>query len=111
MNTTINNGMPMFPQAPAGQASATAQGTAGAAGNDASRAATASGDNVKLTDSARALQEAARTDDSAAIDSKKVEQARQALANGTYQVNPGRIADRMLALDAQIAGTAGTGKA
>lgn len=109
MSTTINSGMPKFPQAPAGQGNAAAQGTSGTAGSDASRAATA-GDNVRLTDSARALQEAARTDDSAVIDSKKVEQVRAALANGNYQINPGRIADRMLALDAQIAGTATSDK-
>jgi negative regulator of flagellin synthesis FlgM len=110
MNTTINNGMPKFPQAPSGQGSAPTQGTAGTAGSDAGRG-TAAGDNVKLTDSARALQEAARTDDSAVIDSKKVEQVRTALANGSYQINPGRIADRMLSLDAQIAGTATIDKA
>lgn len=109
MNTTINHGMPKFPQASTGQGNAPAQGTTGTASSDASRANAA--DNVKLTDSARALQQAARTDASAVIDSKKVEQVRAALANGSYQINPGRIADRMLSLDAQIAGTATTDKA
>lgn len=110
MNTTINNGMPKFPQAPTGQSNAPAQGTPGAVSSDPSHGAAAS-DHVNLTDSARALQEAARTSDGPVIDSKRVEQIRSAIADGSYQVNPGRIADRMLALDAQIAGTATTEKA
>jgi negative regulator of flagellin synthesis FlgM len=64
-----------------------------------------SADKVNLTDSARALQEASRAGDSSPIDTAKVERVRQALAAGTYQVNPERIADRMLSLDSQIAGT------
>jgi len=34
-----------------------------------------------------------------------VERVRQALANGSYQINPGRIADNMLSLERQIGGT------
>jgi negative regulator of flagellin synthesis FlgM len=104
MNTTINHGMPKLPQAQASQAGGTSQGSAGTGSTGAAGAADSS-DHVKLTDSARALQEAARTDDSAAIDSKQVEKIRQAIADGSYQVNPSRIVDRMLAMDAQIAAT------
>ncbi|ULU27328.1 flagellar biosynthesis anti-sigma factor FlgM [Dyella terrae] len=59
---------------------------------------------MQLTDSARALQEAARTTDGATMDTKKVDQIRQALANGTYKVDAGRIADRMMSLDNQLNG-------
>ncbi|PWK83106.1 flagellar biosynthesis anti-sigma factor FlgM [Fulvimonas soli] len=113
MNTTIqNNGLPKLPQAPAGQGNAPAQqGNAAVGGSDGTGGAARTDDRVKLTDSARALQEAARTGDAAAIDSQKVEKIRQALADGSYQVNPARIADGMLALDAQLGGAKGTDKA
>jgi negative regulator of flagellin synthesis FlgM len=65
----------------------------------------ATDDSVRLTDSARALQDAAKVDGNAAIDTKRVEQIRKAIADGSYQVNPAAIADKMIALDAQIAGT------
>lgn len=110
MNTTINHGMPKLPQAPTGQGSGPTQGTAVANGTDAAGSAGGT-DHVKLTDSARALQEAARTDDSAVVDSKQVERVRQAIADGSYQINPSHIVDRMLALDAQIAGSSPTGQA
>lgn len=104
MNTTIsNNGLPKFPQA------------TGSSGNGAASTATASAastsvapktdDQLKLTDSARALQEAARSSDTTMIDSQKVERVRQSLADGSYKINPGNIADRMLAMEQQIGGT------
>jgi len=105
MNTTIsNNGLPKLPQANGSQGSAPAQAPAGSTSSEASSGAAAA-DKVNLTDSARALQEAARAGDSSPIDTAKVERVRQALAAGTYQVSPERIADRMLSLDSQIAGT------
>jgi negative regulator of flagellin synthesis FlgM len=104
MNTTIsNNGLPKLPQAPSGQGSSATQNT-GASSNDAASATSGSDDRVQLTDSARALQEASRTSQGATVDTKKVEQVRQALANGTYTINPSNIADRMMALDSQLNG-------
>ncbi len=104
MNTTIsNNGLPTLPQANSSQGSAPSQAPAAATGSEAGSSAGAA-DKVNLTDSARALQEASRAGDSAPIDTAKVERVRQALAAGTYQANPERIADRMLSLDSQIAG-------
>ncbi len=103
MNTTIsNNGLPKFTQATgnAGSGSAPAAATAGS-----TAAATKADDQVKLTDSARALQEVARAGDTAAIDPQRVERVRQALADGSYQIDPSRIADRMLTLEQQIGGT------
>jgi negative regulator of flagellin synthesis FlgM len=103
MNTTIsNNGLPKFPQTTgsSGNGSA-ATTTAGANSPTASK----TDDQLKLTDSALALQQAARADDTATIDPQRVEQVRQALADGSYKVDAGRIADRMLALEQQLAGT------
>lgn len=106
MNTTIsNNGLPHMPQASGSQANGPAAGTGNAAG-DAPASVPGRDDSVRLTDSARALQDAARVDDQAAVDSKRVEKIRQAIAEGSYQVNPAAIADKMIALDAQIAGAA-----
>lgn len=106
MNTTIsNNGLPLLPQAPGSQANGTAAGTGSAAG-EAPASVHGKDDSVRLTDSARALQDAAKVDGQPVIDSKRVEQIRQAIADGSYQVNPAAIADKMIALDAQIAGTA-----
>lgn len=103
MTTTIsNNGLPPFTP-PAGN---TGNGSPAAAGTSVS-ANGASGkadDQVKLTDSALALQQAARASDGATVDQKKVEQIRQALADGSYQINPGRIAERMLSLELQLGG-------
>ncbi|WP_430391116.1 flagellar biosynthesis anti-sigma factor FlgM [Dyella sp. 20L07] len=103
MNTTIsNNGLPKLPQAPSGQSSST-QNATGSAGSEAA-SSTAPDDRVQITDSARALQEAARAGSGATVDTKKVEQVRQALANGTYRIDPSRIADRMMSLESQFNG-------
>ncbi|MGN2242644.1 flagellar biosynthesis anti-sigma factor FlgM [Frateuria sp. GZRR33] len=106
MNTTIsNNGLPLLPQAPGNQANGAAAGSSNAA-TDAPASVPGKDDSVRLTDSARALQDAAKVDGQSAIDAKRVEKIRQAIADGSYQVNPAAIADKMIALDAQIAGPA-----
>jgi negative regulator of flagellin synthesis FlgM len=106
MNTTIsNNGLPLKPQAPGSQANGPAAGT-GQASSDAPAGVHGKDDSVRLTDSARALQDAAKVDGQGAIDSQKVEKIRQSIADGSYKVDPAAIADRMIALDAQIAGPA-----
>src|SRR6202050_4191592 len=61
-------------------------------------AATAqTGDHVTLTDSARSLQKieeaVAKTP---VVDANKVDSIKQAVQNGTYQVNAGRVAGKML---------------
>lgn len=104
MNTTIpNNGLPKFTQTTGSAGNGQAAPAGGAA--DAASAVPKADDQLKLTDSALALQEAARADDSAVIDAVRVERLRQALADGSYKVDAGRIADRMLALDQQLGGT------
>ncbi len=104
MNTTIsNNGLPKF--TPATNSSASGTATTGAAAATSTTAAPSAGDQLKLTDSALALQQAARPHDVAPIDPKRVEQIRKALADGSYKIDAGRIADRMLALEQQLGGT------
>lgn len=102
-NTILNNGLPKFPPASTATGSSTASTNTTTASSSTVPAAT--DDRVNLTDSALALQQAARADQSTAIDPKRVEQVRQALANGSYTINPGRIADGLLAIDQQLGGT------
>ena len=105
MNTTIsNNGLPKFPQASNGPGNGSATTAAASPGTTA--AAPKSDDQLKLTDSALALQEAARPGDTAAVDPQRVEQVRTALADGSYKVDAGNIADRMLAFERQLGGAA-----
>lgn len=102
-NTILNNSSPNYPQAATpngGVASSTASVAAAPSATGAS-----TDDRVKLTDSALALQQAARPDQGDSIDAKRVEQVRQALTNGSYSVNAGRISERMLAMDRQLGGT------
>ncbi|MEW5833455.1 MAG: flagellar biosynthesis anti-sigma factor FlgM [Pseudomonadota bacterium] len=106
MNTTIsNNGLPKLPQANVSQGSSAQAGAAAAGQTDATGGAAGGVDKVNLTDSARALQQASRSGDASPIDTAKVERIRQALASGTYQVKPERIADGMLSMEQQMAGT------
>jgi len=105
MNTTIsNNGLPLLPQAPGNQANGSTSNAANPA-SDAPASIKGQDDSVRLTDSARALQDAAKVDGQSAIDTQRVEKIRQAIADGSYQVNPAAIADKMISLDAQIAGS------
>ena len=104
MNTTISNsGLPKLPQASSqtgGNQAADASTTAGA-GVPAAKA----GDQLKLTDSAKALQEAARGSSSAsAIDAQRVERVQKALANGSYKIDAGRIAHGLISMERQLGG-------
>ncbi|MBS0611931.1 MAG: flagellar biosynthesis anti-sigma factor FlgM [Proteobacteria bacterium] len=54
-------------------------------------------DQVTLTQSARDLQQVATAVANApVVDSNRVEMAKRAIDNGTYQVNAGKIADKIL---------------
>jgi len=82
----------------------TSAGTkAGAAGTGSSLskpADTASADQLTLTQSAREIQQvAAAIANAPVVDPGRVESARRAIDNGTYQVNAGKIADSLLQLD------------
>ena len=102
MNTTISsNGLPQLPLAntsadnSANQASTTTTAT--------SSAAVIPNDSVKLTESAKALQQASSTD--SPVDTAKVEQIKKSLAAGTYKVDANAIADRLTSMESQINGT------
>ena len=95
MDTKISSAMP--PQA-ASTPTPSASGKRGAQ--------TAAADNLALTDSARAMQEAASAQASASpsFDAAKVASVRAAIANGSYSVDAGRIADKLVAMERQMGG-------
>jgi negative regulator of flagellin synthesis FlgM len=63
--------------------------------NEAAEASSA--DQVTLTQSARSLQAvAAAVADTPVVDTKRVESTKLAISNGTYQVDAGKIADKIL---------------
>lgn len=60
----------------------------------------ADGDSVKLTDSARQLHDLqGAVAATPVVDSDRVAALREAIANGSYQIDPQRIADGLLAQD------------
>ena len=65
-------------------------------------------ESLALSDSARALHAAEQSHAAQpAVDAARVERVRQALAAGTYKVDAGRIADRLLTAEHQLAGKPG----
>ncbi|HEY4583606.1 MAG TPA: flagellar biosynthesis anti-sigma factor FlgM, partial [Lysobacter sp.] len=69
-------------------------------------AAPAAADSVRLTGEATGLQAAveAQLGRAAPMDMAKINAVRAALADGSYQVNPQEIANRLVALERQMAG-------
>lgn len=62
-------------------------------------------DSVSLTDTAARLQNLETTiAELPVVDSQRVEDIRSAIANGEYDANPERIAEKMLRLDAEVNG-------
>ncbi|HLW26004.1 MAG TPA: flagellar biosynthesis anti-sigma factor FlgM [Steroidobacteraceae bacterium] len=60
-------------------------------------------DQVTLTASARALQKLADAVAAApAVDAAKVASIKQAIAGGTYSVDAGRVADKLLKVDGSL---------
>ena len=67
-------------------------GTSGEAGNTS--------DRVSLTGEARQLQDlAAQLASEPVVDSQRVEAVRSAVENGSFTVNPDRIAEKMMSLE------------
>lgn len=67
--------------------------------NDASAAASSSqtGDQVTLTNSARSLQKlSVAIAQAPVVNASKVAAVKQAVNNGTYQINSGSVADKLL---------------
>lgn len=103
MNTTISNSsLPKLQQTTnlGGNSQATDSSSAVSSGTPAAQ----TDDQLKLTDSAKALQQASRTH-STEVDSQRVEHVRQALADGSYKIDAGRIADRLVSMERQLGAT------
>lgn len=100
MNTTISSHGPHpLKSTGANQNTATpaaaAQSTAAAAPLGSSNP----GDRVRLTDSAQALTAAARSGDGSPVNASRVAQLRAAVADGSYRINPDRIADALFRME------------
>ena len=60
-------------------------------------------DQVTLTGSARTLQKlSAALANAPVVDSAKVATVKQAVQNGTYAINTGRVADKLLQYDGEL---------
>lgn len=106
MNTTIsNNGLPGGLPPATGSSKKGGNAASTAAPAHSGSAASGAEDQLKLTDSARALQQASLPSDASTVNAPKVAQIKQSLADGSYQINPAKIADRMTAMDRQARGT------
>ncbi len=62
----------------------------------------ASDDQVSLTGSAQALQASEGSHDVAPVDSQRVGQLRQAIADGSYRIDVERIAAKLIELDGHV---------
>lgn len=108
MNTTISNhGLPnQLPQASGNPGQGQAPAAPAPAVETHAAASVKAGDQVKLTDSAQALQQASKVNDNSAIDQAKVDKIRAALADGSYKIDAGRIADGLIGIERQLGGAA-----
>jgi negative regulator of flagellin synthesis FlgM len=62
-------------------------------------------DSVSLTDTAARLQKLENTiAELPVVDSQRVEDIRSAISNGEYEVDPGRIAEKMVSFDSELNG-------
>ena len=87
--------------------SVTTNATSARAGTDRTAPVAApEGDSLRLTGEASGLQTLARELGSApaGIDMAKVNAVRAAIADGSYQIDSAKIADRMLGLERDLAG-------
>lgn len=81
--------------ASAADATAASGSAKGAAPADAAKAASASGVPVTLSRTAREIEQSGRTPGE--FDAGRVKAVRSAIENGTFRINAGAIADKMLA--------------
>jgi len=85
-----NSGGPTAPQTPADSAR-------NVPGNNV-----AAGENVQLSPEAQRLQQAAeKLNDQPSVDQERVARLKQAIADGSYQVDNQRVASKLLALESQ----------
>ncbi|WP_036137055.1 flagellar biosynthesis anti-sigma factor FlgM [Luteibacter sp. 9135] len=99
MTTTIKPGIPN--QQPPVQLRTQNAATGSAAPTQNASPARPSGDSVRITDSAKALDAASRGD---GIDAKRVDEIRSRLAEGSYKPDAQAIASKFLAMEGQIGG-------
>lgn len=97
MTSSIKTGMP--PQQPPVQLRTQNTSAGQASSTSASAPVRSSDDSVKITDSAKALDAASRGD---GVDSKRVEEIRSKLADGTYKPDAQAIASKFLAMESQM---------
>ena len=75
----------------------------GESSNAAAAAAPQTGDTVTLTNSARSLQKIEEAVAKApVVNSSKVAAVKQAISSGTYQVDAGRVADKLLQFESGL---------
>ena len=66
---------------------------------------TSTTDSVSLTDTAARLQRLATTiAELPVVDTQRVEEIRSSITNGEYDVNPERIAEKILSFDTEVSG-------
>lgn len=99
MTTTIKPGI----QTPQPQVQLRTQNPAAGSAGSAQGASPVrpSDDSVRITDSAKALDAASRGD---GIDTKRVEEIRSRVTDGTYKPDAQAIASKFLAMEGQIGG-------
>lgn len=72
-------------------------------GAEKTTAQAAAGESVQLSKDARQLQSVSqRLADTPSVNAEKVAQLKQAIADGSYQVDNERVASKMLSLEAQL---------
>jgi negative regulator of flagellin synthesis FlgM len=75
-------------------------------GSSGASASTPRSDSVHITDSARALASLSQAvNEAPEVDMNRVSAVQQALASGSYRINPERIANNMLALEQDLGST------
>jgi negative regulator of flagellin synthesis FlgM len=75
-------------------------------GGSSATSTTARSDSVSITDSARTLASLSQAvSDAPDVDMNRVSAVQQALATGSYRINPERIASSMLALEQDLGST------
>jgi len=72
-------------------------------GSNSAAAAPTQGDTVQLSEAAKALQNVEkRLADTPDVDSARVNKIKQDIESGNYQVNPDRIAEKMMQFDSLL---------
>ena len=90
------------PSVTGGVRSNTATGSAPKAGETSEAPQTASGEAVHLSQEAQQLQKISdKLRDEPVVNSARVAQLKQAIADGSYQVDAGRVASKLLDFEAQ----------